>query len=67
MPTMILNNNVIKGLIMNGRPVTAIMNGKVIWPVSVGNDRLAEGLATSNMNDNSSSSFSQSPDSIFPE
>ena len=53
MPTMILNNNVIKGLIMNGRPVTAIMNGKVIWPVSVGNDRLADGLATSNMNDNS--------------
>ena len=52
MPTMIMDSNVIKGLIMDGRPVTAIMDGKVIWPVGYDYYRLDVGWTTYNKNDN---------------
>ena len=52
MPTMIFDSNVIKGLIMDGRPVTAIMGGKVIWPQGYDYYRLEIGWQYYSKNDN---------------
>ena len=52
MAGLIFDSNLIKGLIMDGRPVTAIIGGVQVWPIGYDFYRLEVGWSHYSTNDN---------------